>query len=406
MSRLQPLDIRRKSGYLPSLDGWRALAILAVIMNNDLPWEAFGRSNVQLRQYGGWGVYLFFAISGILICGRILDDERKSGRINLKAFYIRRLLRIQPAAFCYLAAIALLIFFGVIHESWRAWRSALFLYTNFIWHASDTSGRLVFVGHFWTLAVEEHFYILLSLLLFTFRRNRLAIFSSCVAVLLLAQAYAAHIGLFSLDVSPRRTFWVLQFLLIPSLVALLLRITPTRTLAERFVRPWVVFSATFMLAFLHQLQNTDLAHWHRYFLAQQSRIILYSLTAWVVATMLHPRSLTTRFLELAPLRFLGRLSYSVYLWHVLFFVPVYRELGVTFPLLLFLSGRPWKYLATLGMSLLSYYFVEKPFIRLGHRLAPPATPGHSDLAVDSPIAPGSSPCEPFPSNAHPTGFTR
>jgi len=96
--------------------------------------------------------------------------------------------------------------------------------------------------------------------------------------------------------------------------------------------------------------------------------------------MLHPRSLTTRFLETAPMRFLGRFSYSIYLWHVLFFS--LRDIGstITSPTLRFVSGQPWRYIATLAAASLSYYFVEKPLIRLGHRLAPPATPGHADLA--------------------------
>ena len=89
-------------------------------------------------------------------------------------------------------------------------------------------------------------------------------------------------------------------------------------------------------------------------------------------------------LEWRPLRYLGRLSYSIYLWHVLFLVGGLPAIGIHAPWLLLLTERPWRYVATCAMAMLSFYLVEKPLIRLGHHLAPPATPGHKDLRVDMP----------------------
>jgi peptidoglycan/LPS O-acetylase OafA/YrhL len=75
---LAPIEIsaKPKSGYLPSLDGWRAIAILGVMMTHDQPWVVLGHSNINWKGFGGWGVHLFFAISGILICTRILEEEK------------------------------------------------------------------------------------------------------------------------------------------------------------------------------------------------------------------------------------------------------------------------------------------------------------------------------------------
>ena len=105
---------------------------------------------------------------------------------------------------------------------------------------------------------------------------------------------------------------------------------------------------------------------------------------WLVATAFHPRSWTTRLLEAAPLRLLGKLSYSVYLWHVFFFHLTASQ--VTWGPLRMLGERPVKYVATAVAALLSYYFVEKPLIRIGHRLAPPATAGRLDM-LDEPVEP-------------------
>ena len=373
----------KRSGYLPSLDGWRALAILGVIMTHDLPWVIAGHSDLAFKDYGGWGVQLFFAISGVLICTRILEEERELGEFRIGAFYVRRLFRIQPAAFCYLFVIACLRLAGVIHEQWHYWLGAAFLYQNYLFHAlrpAEISAGF-FTGHFWTLAVEEHFYILLSLFLFFVRRRRAAALVGVIAALLLLQKLATSHGYFSDDVSNRRTFWQLQFLLIPALFAILLQRLRVRRAVDRFLHPWVAYVGTFLLMALNHVRHhpRGTPFWSAHFVPAESAALFVGFSLWIIASMTHAGSWTTRVLELKPLRLLGRLSYSVYLWHVLFFVGMAPLPVTSWPPLLLLSERPYKYLAALGMALLSYYVVEKPMIRLGHRLAPPATPGHRDL---------------------------
>jgi peptidoglycan/LPS O-acetylase OafA/YrhL len=88
----------QKTGYLPSLDGWRALAIVGVMITHDRPFDLFGHSSLNYKGYGGYGVYLFFAISGLLITTRILEEEEICGYFDIRRFYIRRIFRIQPAA--------------------------------------------------------------------------------------------------------------------------------------------------------------------------------------------------------------------------------------------------------------------------------------------------------------------
>lgn len=375
---------RRASGYLPSLDGWRAFAVLGVFMTHDLPWTFGHYTTAAFKGYGGYGVYLFFAISGMLICTRILEEESLVGKFDLKSFYIRRVLRIQPASFVYLAAIALFIATGVIHESWHYWRGALFFYANFLYRASDRSATGAFTGHFWTLAVEEHFYILLSLLLFFFRRHRIKIFASLILIIWVAQLIARKHVFFVTDISSRRTYWVILYLLTPSLFALLLHIPDIKAMAVRFLPPWVAYLATLGLILGDRLLSYRGGQfWSLDIFILQANYLFFGFSLWVMATMLHPKSLSTRVLELRPIKFVGRLSYSLYLWHVFFFVPVYSDVRITAAPLLFLSERPWKYIASFAAAILSYYLIEKPFIRLGHRLAPPATPGHKDLEVEA-----------------------
>ena len=384
---------KKSSGYLPGLDGLRAFAILGVLFTHDLPWTIAGHSDAAWKGLGGWGVQLFFAISGVLICWRLLEEEARVGKIHLGSFYLRRLCRIQPAALCYLTAIAIFFLCGVVKTNWHLWFAAALAYINFLVTASTPPGTAAFLGHFWTLAVEEHFYVLFSIFLVTFRERRIVLLTLFLAILLAAQDFGASHGEFLGELSIRRTYWIIQFLLAPALFTLLVRIPKIRSLISRFFKPWLALLATLLMMTGHQWSENDKVlkqGWASFstitFLIANQNYLFYGFALLVIAVMLNPRSLSTRVLELSPLRFFGRLSYSIYLWHILFFIPVYLPDLVHSPLLNALSARPWKYLATFITALLSYYLVEKPMIRFGHRIAPPVTQGHQDLAPSLPYA--------------------
>lgn len=372
-----------QSGYIPSLDGWRAIAILAVIMDHDGPWSFMGHSNVAFYVYGGWGVFLFFAISGFLVCTRILEDEAVAGSFDVRAYYIRRFLRIQPAAFCYLGVIALLTACGVLHQTTRSILGALFLYQNYLFDVRDVSGGWFMTGHFWTLALEEHFYLILSLLLVCFKQSRIRVFAGLLILLFAYQQIAGHLSFYSPYTSARRTELNIQYLLTPALLALLLQQRRFKEMAVRYLHPWVVFAVIFAAKIIVFVVHPELFPRRTFLVLYPADIWFYGFSFLVIATVFHRRSWTTRFLELKPLRYIGRWSYSIYLWHALFIAGRVPQVGIHAPWLLVLTTRPWRYVATAVMSLASYYFVEKPFVRLGHRLAPPATPGHADLAASS-----------------------
>jgi peptidoglycan/LPS O-acetylase OafA/YrhL len=102
----------------------------------------------------------------------------------------------------------------------------------------------------------------------------------------------------------------------------------------------------------------------------------------IVGTILHPNTYFSRFLESAPMRFLGRISYSLYLWQQLFFIGQHEDFRAIWPFGL-LQSRTWSIAPLLVIALASYFFIEKPFIRLGHRLARPVTPGRIDLQSEA-----------------------
>src|SRR5271166_3415100 len=97
--------------YIPTLDGWRAIAILLVMLHHDIVHRLGPFNTTWGYEHGLVGVDVFFAISGILICTLLLEEEKQTGGIDLRSFYIRRAFRILPPAFLYLFGLGLLWLF-------------------------------------------------------------------------------------------------------------------------------------------------------------------------------------------------------------------------------------------------------------------------------------------------------
>lgn len=133
--------------YLPTLDGWRAVAISMVVASHALTIDsardgAGGALNLLTFRLGTFGVMLFFAISGYLICTRMLIQAEITGSASLKSFYIRRFFRIVPAAYLYLAVITGLAIAGIITVKGTDIAIAALFLSNYLITSSW------FTGHF------------------------------------------------------------------------------------------------------------------------------------------------------------------------------------------------------------------------------------------------------------------
>jgi peptidoglycan/LPS O-acetylase OafA/YrhL len=334
--------------YLPTLDGWRAISIAAVILCHDSVHRLGPFSTQWLYDHGHNGVDVFFAISGLLICARLMSEEEHKGSIQAGEFYVRRAFRILPPAIFYLAMLVVLRIAIALPVGYPEIGSALLFVRNYTVSFQHLQTLYpAYTSHFWSLAVEEHFYLLLpGLLIFCPRLWRVAALFSLAAVVAVHRGWhdPATQSQFHTDVR-------LDALLVPAGLAILLRGSEAQARLIPWLRFWPVVAI--LLLGIISLDRT---------LRVEPLALAWLMPFVVLGTMLRPRSLFARFLELAPLRYAGRLSYSLYLWQQLFFVSHYGSVSAHIALL---QRWPLCLLMTLGASLFSYYCVERPFLRIG-----------------------------------------
>ena len=310
---------------IPSLDGLRAISITMVCLGH---LTHAGPVPKFLGPYSYTGVLVFFVISGYLITTILLEEHSRTSSIDLRQFYVRRAYRILPAAAVFTVLICAVY--------WRELRwfdiGAMLLYlVNF------DLARPWMINHLWSLSVEEQFYLLWPTVLRKWYRQRIAIL---VGTVLLAPVFSTVLyyfkfahggwGIFPVVADnlaigcllailstriPRIPGWaaalmLLAVVLIPSFGA----VTKARTLVELFVLGPILHGS-------------------------------------IAGLVLHVVRSPYRILNSAPVMWLGRISYSLYLWQQLFFYAQSRQPTYT---LLF----------ALGLACLSYYLVEQPMLRL------------------------------------------
>ena len=335
-----------RPGAVPSLDGLRAVSIglvlLAHFVSNKFP--------------GGLGVYIFFLISGFLITRLLFVELNTTGRISLPLFYARRILRLYPVIILFtLLVLGLAIITGRPYNLIEP-ASALGYFANY-WYAhlesQNIAPQLPF-AMFWSLSIEEHFYILfpLSFLLLRGRPERLlqvlvGLSITCLGLRLLGAWWQPE------DLGSMRFYAETQYRLdsigYGVMLAIACETARGRRLLLELARPaWAAGALTVIFACL-----LIRAPWFRETLRYT---LLGGAISVVLAAVLFGQGYNRvhRLLNTAGLRWVGRLSYSLYVWHagVAFFLP-----SENWPI--------WQH-ATLGLGLsfliaaVSYYAVEQP----------------------------------------------
>ncbi|MGB7447918.1 MAG: acyltransferase family protein, partial [Ornithinimicrobium sp.] len=364
-----PHDLRPRPGHIPGLDGLRGLAIIAVLVYHFTP---------EVLPGGFLGVDVFFVVSGFLITTLLLRDLHERGRIDLPGFWLRRARRLLPALVVVVVvsvAAARLIGGDLLVAIGRQTLGALTFTTNWLEISAGASyfsatSPLLFVN-FWSLAVEEQFYLLwpfglvLTVVLARSTRSRVGV----VLALALASAVAMAV-IFEPGQDATRVYYGTDthaFSLMLGVALALAWAGPERAwLHTAWWRRWRGLAVTAAFAGLMLLMATldELSSW-----TFRGGIVLgAAATVLLIAGLLEHDSPWRSLMGLRPLTWLGRRCYGIYLWHW----PVLMMAFALFPVapgtgasaVLLTSAL----VTTLALSALSFTFVETPIRRDGFLL--------------------------------------
>lgn len=353
------------SGYMVQLDALRALALFGVMVEHFVPASVYSSLISSWKPAcpieWGSGVTLFFVLSGFLItgillrCRDIIRSTKQSVIFTLQRFYIRRFLRIFPIYYLTLVVGA------IIFEKVRS---------DFIWHLTYTTNIMVFVNdsfdqyatHFWTLAIEEQFYLLWPLIILFLPKRQLlkAIFITIALAPLFRFIgyYGLNLSLTQIGVSPIAS---LDALGLGGLLAFYTHNRERYRYAKRKLCKfglWVCLPL--MIAFIvisFVFRGTVLLN------VLIRPTILSIFFVWVVSSAATGfGGILGRFLELKPLVFIGKISYGIYIYHY-FMNPIYDmvswhlKISNSIPLLFVII---LKVIASFAIAILSWFFIEKP----------------------------------------------
>ena len=351
-------EIAACPGSIPSLDGLRALSILLVLLSHYaiLP---------HVVSLGRFGVLVFFAISGFLITRLLFVEMKTSFRVNLTQFYARRVLRLYPVIIAYTAVVIAIFIILARPIHWIEPMSAMFYFANYLdaYYIRNNFDTQMPFAHFWSLSIEEHFYLLFpvsfAILVGGIRKVTLFLIAVCLTCLglrlITAYLHPDYLGGFYFFLPSQ---FRLDSIAYGVLLAVACETDRGRRMIRTFANPAIVFAALLLLLVAFGIRS----EWFR--ATFQFSMLSIAVVVLMAAIMFSDRYRYLQIvLNLPLIKWIGVLSYSLYVWHYL----------VVFMLWQSMPGGSNFQMTSIGFSLsfvlaaISYYAIEKPFIRMRHR---------------------------------------
>jgi peptidoglycan/LPS O-acetylase OafA/YrhL len=332
-------SLRRRE---PTLDGLRGFSILAVLI--------FHASNGTILPGGFVGVDLFFVLSGYLITALLVREFKQTGTISFRDFYCRRLLRLMPALLILLMVYASLVL--LFAKTPYLHFSAIILSITYLmnWARAFDFGSSGYVGHMWSLSIEEQFYLLWPAIAFWSLRlggRKAAFMTACV---LIAASSIWRLWLLQYGADIFRIYngfdTRADSLLYGCVVALL-----AENLQKIAFRTWWAVPAFILLYICFTVP----------FQAGMPIFVFSAVgfcSAWLlVCAISEKETLLVRVLRISPIVYLGRISYGVYLWHYPIALVTLKNLPAHYAVLV--TG-----LSSVAIASISYFAVESYFLNL------------------------------------------
>lgn len=346
---------------MPGLDGLRAVSILMVIYSHLSVTHVLPHA-IRASTLGSSAVIIFFVLSGFLITSQLKAELRRIGTLRLRDFYIRRIFRLIPALLLMLGVAELMGAYGLVPISHMDVIRGL-TYTADYFHPVYWS-----LAHLWSLSVEEQFYIIWPVLLVFAGLTRSRKFAIAAIVMCPVFRILGWFGGMDEALVFRRFEMVADSLAFGCLLAVDYdRIRNSRL--WRILPPSVIVAASALLILAWSLIHR---FWPASEIAGRTFISLGALL--IIATVaFFPKSTPAKVLSFPPLVWIGKISYTVYLWQQMFLVAT-PGIGKT-PL-----PFPFDLIAVFLISTASYYLYESPIRRFGRLIT--QAPGGPSVAPE------------------------
>lgn len=332
---------------IPALDGVRGIAIILVLVSH-AEISSIGAHGELLARLGDLGVKLFFVLSGFLITTLLLQEQERTGRIAYGRFMARRAFRILPPAYMFILAVVVGARIGVI--TLRPGDTV-----HALTYTTDFAQPSWWLGHLWSLSIEEQYYVLWPLIL-GLVRPRIGVY-----LMFASLAIAAVTRIVVVTQFPGWTENIERSFIIAEdgfgaggLLATLLPRLSSLPLYDRAIRSWWAPLLLVAAAGLDQLEHHPLV-----FYGLLQSVIYLVLAVWLHRALVVDDDWLAGLLNMRWLTWIGSISYSLYLWQQPFLAPAELQLVHNFPMALGLS---------LAFAVGSYHLVERPFLKLRDRI--------------------------------------
>ena len=343
----------RRPAHLPQLDGLRTVAVTLVLVYH------VARTQETAFLPGGFvGVDLFFVLSGFLITSLLLREHRRTGRLDLRRFYVRRLWRLYPALVL-VSALCAVVFaffpatFGLEAASPVEALVAL-VYGMSWWSGLELPGGPYLLGLTWSLSVEEHFYLLWPVVLIALLRRGGGV-RSVVAVAVLANAYTA--ALWHLGADPDRLYYMADARFAQMLTGCALAAALLARPDLGRLRPAVSGRAAGVALLGIAAVALVGSRYEAWYWSGGMQLVGVGAAVVIGHLAVHRDSRLSALLRWGPLPTLGVWSYGIYLWHLPLIRLAQPVLGETTPVAV-AAG-----LSAVPVAAASYRFVEQPLQR-------------------------------------------
>ncbi|SRR5581483_4870502 len=352
---------------LPALDGIRAVAAFLVVFYH------FGVPRVS----GNLGVLIFFVLSGFLITWLLLKEDEKFGSVSLRQFYARRALRIFPAFYCYWGLLMLLGLARNASIHWDQAIAALFYFNNYFQaiHGDPNTG----LSHTWSLAIEEQFYLLWPMTFLAFRQNyfRLSRLLAGAVVAIWVYREVLH---FVFHVPQGYIYEAFDTRADHLAMGCLLAVVLRAGIGGGFWRRMCTLKASAAAALLLTASTLLESRYGTPYRDTIGFVIEPVLVAVLIAQLIALRgTLAWAWLNWPWMRYLGRISYSVYLYQQITVGPA-KKLLAAFPAFVQLGGTA---AVVVLVASGSYFFIERPFLKWKDRFHRRAHTASAALPVRS-----------------------